>query len=208
MTQTNRQSSRIYTKKGDQGQTQLIGGCLVSKADLRIDSYGSVDELNSYIGRAKLIAENQNIPKLNSISMQLEKIQNELFCIGSLLACEDENLIDKLPKVPTESVALIENAIDQMTSELPVLREFILPGGTELACWLHICRTQCRRAERNSVKLFDHLRSINPEPEKQKLIQTMAETVIYLNRLSDYFFTAARFANFLAHKSDQPWQKP
>ena len=184
---------KIYTRKGDRGQTRLVGGCLVSKSDLRIESYGSVDELNSTLGLC--IEELKAIPATQPLAMELIPIQNELFCIGSLLACEDKELLEKLPQVPNDSVERLEKSIDQMTQKIPALNQFILPGGTRASAQLHIARSICRRAERNTVKLFEK----HPEAEP---------ALIYLNRLSDYLFTAARFSNHLLGTLDQAWVKP
>ena len=184
---------KIYTKKGDRGQTSLVGGCLVSKGDLRIESYGSVDELNSALAVAGIALREHaaTVP----LEQELPLIQNELFCIGSLLACEDETLYAQLPQVPAASVNRLELAIDRMTSHLPPLKQFILPGGTRASAHLHVARTICRRAERNTVKLFEK----HPEVEP---------ALVYLNRLSDYLFVAARFANHQLGHADQPWVKP
>ena len=184
---------KIYTRKGDRGQTRLVGGCLVSKSDLRIESYGSVDELNSSLGLCR--EELKAMAYTQILAEDLIPIQNELFCIGSLLACEDLEMIKKLPQVPTESVERLEKSIDLMTSQLPELNQFILPGGTRAAAQLHVARSICRRAERNTVKLFEK----HPETEP---------ALIYLNRLSDYLFTAARFSNHLLGATDQAWVKP
>lgn len=185
---------KIYTKKGDQGQTRLVGGCLVSKSDLRIESYGSVDELNSALGVAiEELKAHQTL--FQHLTNELIDVQNELFCIGSLLACEDPELFKKLPPLPDSAVTRLETSIDRMTSKLPELKEFILPGGSRQAAWMHICRTTCRRAERNCVKLYEK----NPEVEP---------ALVYLNRLSDYLFTAARLCNFELGHRDQTWVKP
>lgn len=184
---------KIYTRKGDQGQTRLVGGCLVSKGDLRIESYGSVDELNSTLGVA--IIDLQVDTSLQPLALELNQIQNELFCIGSLLACEDEKLRATLPQIPADAIERLEKSIDQMTSTLPELRNFILPGGTRPSALLHVARTICRRAERNTVKLFEN----HPEVEI---------ALMYLNRLSDYLFTASRFVNKQLGKNDQVWEKP
>lgn len=184
---------KIYTKKGDQGKTRLVGGCLASKSDLRIESYGSVDELNSAIGVT--IEELRATNLFADMMKELSQIQNELFCLGSLLACEDPELFKKLPQIPEDSISRLETSIDHMTAKLPALKEFILPGGTRAAAWMHICRTVCRRAERNTVKLYE----THPEVEA---------ALIYLNRLSDYLFTAARACNFELGHREQTWVKP
>jgi cob(I)alamin adenosyltransferase len=183
---------KIYTKTGDKGKTRLGCGCLVSKSDLRIDAYGGVDELNSVLGI--LTAELLPVPELEPTRQQLLRIQNELFNIGSLFACEDPTKISKLPAVTEESIEQLEKEIDAMTETLPPLKNFILPGGSRFAAFFHLARTVCRRAERSSVKLYDQ----HPEVEKG---------MVYLNRLSDYLFTAARFANKNLHVTDQIWAK-
>lgn len=184
---------KIYTKKGDQGQTSLVGGCLVSKSDLRIESYGSVDELNSALGVT--IEELRGTSLFGDLIQELSQIQNELFCLGSLLACEDPELFKQLPQIPPGALPRLETSIDRMTAKLPALKEFILPGGTRAAAWMHVCRTICRRAERNTVKLFEK----HPEVEP---------ALVYLNRLSDYLFTAARACNFELGHREQTWVKP
>lgn len=183
---------KVYTKTGDKGQTRLIGGCLVAKSDLRIESYGSVDELNSCLGLvASQIASDDSLRKLRT---QLTRIQNELFNVGSLLACEDINLMKKLPQLEATHVTSLEQEIDAMTADLSELKNFILPGGHPLAALLHLGRTVCRRAERNTVKLYTDHREVEI-------------AVIYLNRLSDYLFTAARWVNFKKGLQDVPWSK-
>jgi len=182
---------KIYTRTGDKGQTRLIGGCLVSKSDLRIESYGSVDELNSHLGVFLSIMADQLPPEWQ---LAFTMIQNELFNVGSLLACEDPKLIQTLPAIPADAVQRLESQIDQMTSALPKLQNFILPGGHPGAAQLHVARTVCRRAERNTVKLFEK----HPEAES---------ALIYLNRLSDFLFTAARFVNQQNHRADLLWKK-
>jgi len=183
---------KIYTKSGDKGKTRLVGGCLVSKSDLRIEAYGSVDELNSFLGI--LVVELQDVPPLHKLKLQLIRIQNQLFNIGSLFACEDLSILKKLPPVTNEHIQTLETEIDEMTSSLETLRNFILPGGSKTSAYFHFARTICRRAERNSVKLFDQ----NPEIENG---------MVYLNRLSDYLFTAARFCNKNQGVADQIWEK-
>jgi cob(I)alamin adenosyltransferase len=182
---------KIYTRKGDQGQTRLVGGRTVSKTDLRIESYGSVDELNSLLG----FVQSELGATIPDLSRELAQIQNELFCVGSLLGCEDPQLRASLPALPAGATSRLEGSIDRMSAELPELKQFILPGGTRAASSLHIARTVCRRAERRTVELHN----AHPEHEPE---------LMYLNRLSDYLFTAARFANLKAGVTDQPWVKP
>jgi cob(I)alamin adenosyltransferase len=191
--------TQIYTKTGDKGQTRLVGGCLVSKTDPRVDAYGTVDELNSQLGlvqfnlKKNLHLETNPLEGLNLLSEEIHQIQNILFNVGSLLACEDEALSQKLPQVTENQILALEKAIDRMSTKLPPLKNFILPDGSELACWFHLARTTCRRAERNSAK---HLETWNEICFR------------YLNRLSDYFFVAARYSNFLSGLEDKIWEKP
>ncbi|MCB0507630.1 MAG: cob(I)yrinic acid a,c-diamide adenosyltransferase [Chitinophagales bacterium] len=168
---------KIYTKKGDKGTTALYGGKRILKSDLRIEAYGTVDELNSFIGLVTTFVEEKEYTDL------LHSIQSRLFDLGTHLAAEPnkKNLI--LPEIAPETITVLENYIDKMNEELPELKFFILPGGNRAAAMTHIARTVCRRAERCVVRLSD---SENIEPV---LIQ-------YLNRLSDFLFVLARkFAN-------------
>lgn len=165
---------RIYTKKGDAGQTSLIGGKRVSKNDIRIESYGTVDELNSWIG---LLRDHEEMPKKQFD--QLIEIQDRLFTIGSLLATQPEGTKMKLPLIYEEDISFLENGIDEMNEELPKVYKFVLPGGNKLLSFCHIARCVCRRAERLVVGL-------NDEGNQYKLAMK------YLNRLSDYLFVISR----------------
>lgn len=164
---------KIYTKKGDRGETSLIGGTRVPKYSLRIEAYGTVDELNAYVGliRDQAIGEgNRSV---------LKEIQEELFTIGSNLAADPERSRMKLPEVSEKSVTGLEKAIDRMQEELPELRHFILPGGHTTVSFCHIARCVCRRAERQIVKLAER--------------ETVSVLIItYLNRLSDFLFVLGR----------------
>tara|TARA_B110001454_G_scaffold153302_1_gene142616 strand:- start:1151 stop:1723 length:573 start_codon:yes stop_codon:yes gene_type:complete len=171
---------KIYTKTGDNGTTALYGGTRVKKYNLRIESYGTVDELNSYIGLIK----DQEIAI--SIKKSLLIIQNELFTLGSMLAtpAEKETLKSgkerlNIPKIDESSIQSLENEIDKMDEELPQMTHFILPGGHQTVSFCHLARCVCRRAERLSVELNDQ------EAINNNIIK-------YLNRLSDYLFTLAR----------------
>lgn len=168
---------KIYTKTGDSGTTSLLGGTKVSKDHLRIESYGSVDELNSYIG---LVADlTQNFYSADF----LRQIQDRLFTIGSSLACDpDKEPGFAIPDLLQSDVELLENEIDQMNLELPEMKNFILPGGHVTVSQIHIARCVCRRAERHCV----HLDREGGKVEKL--------VIIYLNRLSDYLFVLSRFA--------------
>ncbi|MEN8704459.1 MAG: cob(I)yrinic acid a,c-diamide adenosyltransferase [Polaribacter sp.] len=171
---------KIYTKTGDEGTTALFGGTRVKKHNLRIDSYGTVDELNAYIGLIK----DQNIEDATKAS--LLKIQNELFTLGAMLATPPEKETLKsgkerlnIPKVNSNSIQFLENEIDTMDSQLPQMTHFILPGGHQAVSFCHVARCVCRRAERLCVALNDD-EAINSNILK------------YLNRLSDYLFVLAR----------------
>jgi len=164
---------KIYTKTGDKGLTSLIGGTRVPKHHIRIESYGTVDELNSYIG---LIADQDITWHDKEI---LKQIQDRLFTIGSSLAADPEKSKMVIPDLHQEDVELLEKEMDAMDEQLPELRHFILPGGSNAISYCHIARCVCRRAERITV----HLAEESPVDEKIN---------IYLNRLSDYLFTLAR----------------
>lgn len=164
---------KIYTKTGDKGYTSLIGGTRVPKHHLRIESYGTVDELNSYIG----LIRDQEIDQYDKDL--LKEIQDRLFTIGSSLAADPEKSRMVIPDLHLEDIELLEKEMDKMNETLPVLKHFILPGGSTTISYCHIARCVCRRAERLSV----HLAEESPVDEKVN---------IYLNRLSDYLFTLAR----------------
>ena len=164
---------KIYTKKGDQGNTGLIGGTRVSKGDVRIEAYGTVDELNSYIG---LLSTLDIDPRYVA---QLQEIQDRLFTIGSHLAADPEKSKMQLPDLTEEDVAKLENWMDVMDDTLPALTAFILPGGHPTSAHAHVARCICRRAERMTVTL-DELEGVE------------ALVLTYLNRLSDYLFVLAR----------------
>jgi len=179
---------KIYTKTGDRGTTSLIGGTKVSKAHLRIESYGTVDELNSHIGLCKdLLKEEQAL-------RTLQEIQDRLFTIGAELAV-DPNKSTKvaIPDLHESDIELLEKEIDRMDASLEPMRYFILPGGDVAISQLHIARCVCRRAERCCVRLLD---------------ETPVEAIIikYLNRLSDYLFVLSRYTGHLLKITDIPWK--
>jgi cob(I)alamin adenosyltransferase len=169
--------NRIYTRTGDAGETGLGSGKRVPKHDLRIEAYGTVDETNSCVGVARLGAA----PDLDAM---LARVQNDLFDLGAdLCVPEDQSEISKMAlRITAAQVARLEQEIDRMNERLPALTSFVLPGGTAAAANLHVARTVCRRAERLMVKLAER------EP-------VGAEAIKYANRLSDFLFVAARFAN-------------
>jgi cob(I)alamin adenosyltransferase len=179
---------KIYTRTGDDGTTGLIGGDRVRKSALRLDCYGTVDELNASIGLVVVSASSW-------LRELLEPVQNELFVIGSHLAApeNDPTAQKHLPILDEHMISRLEMQIDQAETELPPLRTFILPGGTETAARLHLARTVCRRAERLIVN-FSWDRPVHPA------------IITYLNRLSDWLFVQARVANHRAHVADIPWK--
>ena len=179
---------KIYTKQGDKGKTRLLNGTLVNKNHIRLECYGTLDELNAFIGNIynKEISENQkNILKI---------IQNKLFTIGSNISCEYNNNIS-LPSISKDDIKILEIEIDQIQNHLPKLESFILPSGNEISSACHIARTVCRRAERNLVALLDDYDEINPLYIK------------YLNRLSDYLFVLARTTLISNGGTEMIWEK-
>ena len=188
---------KIYTKSGDLGNTKLIGGCTVTKSDPRVESYGTIDELNSHIGFAiSMLKPKTNSKKKHSLRLKnrLLKIQHQLFNLGSLLAVENSSQRQTLPPITELNTAELETEIDFMTKQLPALKSFILPGGTPVSASLHIARTVCRRAERMIVLHYQN------DPANQVFYA-------YVNRLSDFLFTAARFSQWLDGKKDILWDK-
>jgi cob(I)alamin adenosyltransferase len=179
---------KIYTKTGDKGETGLFGGERVSKDSLRISAYGTVDELNAFIGYA--ITEIKDVSVIENLMM----IQNHLFFIGSDLATPEtnKNLKLNIQRTPESYIKEIENLIDHYDSQLEKLKNFILPGGSKGAALLHICRTVCRRAERQVVAL-------------KKTVTISDNLVIFLNRLSDLLFVLSRFENKVSNHPDTIW---
>ncbi|MBS1576522.1 MAG: cob(I)yrinic acid a,c-diamide adenosyltransferase [Bacteroidetes bacterium] len=179
-------SSKIYTKTGDKGTTSLIGGTKVPKSHLRIEAYGTVDELNSHIGLCKDLI---NDKPANSI---LREIQDRLFTIGSSLACDPvKEPKMKIPDLKEEDVILLEKEIDRMNEIIPPMKSFVLPGGHPTVSHLHIARCVCRRAERCCVRLGE---------------ETDAVILKYLNRLSDYLFVLSRYISNLLNVAEIPWK--
>ncbi|OGU77698.1 MAG: ATP:cob(I)alamin adenosyltransferase [Ignavibacteria bacterium RBG_16_34_14] len=179
---------KIYTKGGDKGETGLFGGERVPKDSLRIEAYGTVDELNSFIGLTLTEIKDSEVIRL------LNRIQNILFTLGSDLAApENENKTYNIPRITKNHFEEIEKEIDKFDIRLNELRNFILPGGCKSSALLHICRTICRRAERRVVTLSNGV-NLNPE------------IIIFLNRLSDLFFVLARYENKVSGIEDVKWQ--
>ena len=176
----------IYTRTGDKGKTSLFDGTRVLKSHVRVETYGTIDELNSLIGAAVARIKKQE----SGIKKELEKIQHDLFAIGSALATPHAMPVIGLETRPAD----FEKLIDEMTAKLPELKNFILPGGSIAGSLLHVARTVARRAERKIVALV----------QKEDVDTAI---VIYLNRLSDLLFTMARFVNHLEKQKETVWRK-
>ena len=179
---------KIYTKKGDKGKTQLLGGSMVDKNHIKLECYGTIDELNSFIG-------NIYDQEINTSHKEiLFKIQNQLFNLGSIISFDGEKDKIRLPNITTQNIKMLEKAIDKMEEGLPMLRNFILPSGHPTASKCHIARTVCRRAERNLVAL-----------SQEEQIDNLH--IQYLNRLSDYLFVLARTILKDNNVQEIEWQK-
>jgi cob(I)alamin adenosyltransferase len=187
--------SKVYTKTGDKGETSLVSGNRTSKADLRIDLYGDLDGLNSQLGVA---VSHMSITKLFSLEIDfLQLIQSALFNLGSNMACEVENRDKyKLPQVKASLIEQMEKEIDRMDMELEPLKNFILPGGSLSSAELHLCRTESRSVERKSIRYFKETGEELPE-----------NCLIFLNRLSDYFFVLARYVNKKENGPELMWKQ-
>jgi cob(I)alamin adenosyltransferase len=192
--------NRVYTKKGDLGQTSLVGGQKVSKDELRIEAYGTVDELNSVVGiarestrEASRSAPNEGRRALEELGAILLRVQHELFNLGSILATLPEDVHEKQPRVTEVEVKALEREIDRCQADLRPLRSFVLPGGSRLNAELHLARTVCRRAERLVVAL-----------SKRETVD--GATIRYLNRLSDALFVFSRFASRAEGAAETLWE--
>lgn len=175
---------KIYTKKGDKGETSLIGGTRVSKSHIRIETYGTVDELNSYIGLLSVQPVNESRKNI------LTDIQHKLFTIGTSLASDPQKSKTRIPDLTDQDVENLEKEIDKMDEKLPELKSFILPGGNQQVAFCHISRCVCRRAERLVTALLISNRDGSSSSSEHEFV---ADHVIkYLNRLSDYLFVLAR----------------
>lgn len=178
---------KIYTKTGDEGTTALFGGKRVSKADLRIETYGTIDELNSFLGLVRDQEVNQKRKD------ELIEIQDRLFTIGSVLATEPGNTKVKTPHLKEDDITFLEKKIDAMDADLPPMRSFVLPGGHASVSFCHVTRTVCRRAERICISLHSH------DPVNPLIIK-------YLNRLSDYLFVLSRKVAHELNVEETPWK--
>jgi cob(I)alamin adenosyltransferase len=180
---------KIYTKTGDKGGTSLIGGVRVPKNHIRIESYGTVDELNSYLGMVADMCEREQVRE------QLREVQDRLFTIGAALATDPGKEIKmKLPGMHDTDTEWLEQRIDEMNQELPEMRSFILPGGNLAASTCHVARCVCRRAERICVAM----------QEQNEFVQPIV--IQYLNRLSDYLFVLSRYITVMNGANEVPWR--
>ncbi len=186
--------NRIYTKVGDQGQTHLASGELVAKDAPRLECYGCVDELNSFVGIAASTIDDflTTCPRLHTLAAQLTRIQHELFNLGSILATTPEKVHPRQPRITDADVSRLEADIDEANQLLPPLRSFVLPGGARLNAELHVCRTVCRRAERLLITAA-------------RTEQIDAVNIRYLNRLSDAFFVWSRWASLVLETKEVLW---
>jgi cob(I)alamin adenosyltransferase len=185
---------KVYTRTGDAGETSLVGGARVRKDSLRIESYGTVDELNATVGMVRalnLAQKNKGI--VERIENELQFVQQSLFDLGSELACDPDELIEGMPRVSTDDIAALERSMDEWTAELPPLNSFILPGGGPVHAQLHVARTVCRRTER-IVLALSREETVRPE------------AIGYLNRLSDYFFVLGRWVGKQYGEPEFLWQ--
>lgn len=178
---------KIYTRSGDSGQTSLLGGGRVLKTHPRVEAYGAVDELNSLLGVARAHAISEYGDGL------LAQAQSQLFLLGADLATPPDSAANWITRISAEDIAWLEATIDEMTAELPALKNFILPGGTLAAASLQLARTVCRRAERQLVALLGE-------------DATGEQALAYLNRLSDWLFTLARYENLQAGETETTWR--
>jgi cob(I)alamin adenosyltransferase len=187
--------NRIYTKRGDKGETGLAGGQRVPKDSARIEAYGTVDELNAFTGLAVVSCEEmtQRNPRLGHLLPILRRVQHELFNLGSILATLPQDVHPKQARITPAEVSQLEREIDSMNESLPALRSFVLPGGTRLNAELHVTRTICRRAERLLISL-------------SRVEDVPAEAIQYLNRLSDAMFVWSRWVNHTTGAPELLWQ--
>lgn len=180
---------KIYTKTGDLGKTSLIGGTKVAKSHIRIDTYGTIDELNSYIG---LLGDQITDERSKAT---LTEVQDRLFTIGSSLACDPEKEpMMKIPDLKESDILFLEKEIDSMNELLPPMKFFILPGGHSAISTAHVARCVCRRSERCCVNMMEHELFVDPLVIK------------YLNRLSDYLFQLSRYLGHLLQVPEKPWR--
>jgi len=186
---------KVYTGGGDRGRTSLFSGERIAKDDVRVEAYGDVDELNSLLGAIITAMPGDCRDRIQ----ELRQIQGDLFHVGACLATSGEDpTFEGTRNFPGEKARFLEDAIDRMDEQLPRLGQFILPGGHPAACWSHVARCVCRRAERHTV------RTVRQSPSDGDVY---SGALIYLNRLSDYLFVLARYCNRVSNTPDTPWER-
>lgn len=185
--------NRVYTRKGDAGQTALVGGQKVAKSSVRIRTYGDVDELNAFVGQARQRIVEGADARLAPLVLILRRVQHELFNLGSILATLPDDVHPKQPTIRPIDVTRLENEIDTMNEGLPPLRSFVLPGGSLANTDLHICRTVCRRVERLMIDMREQGEHVDDA------------AIAYVNRLSDAFFVWSRWAVQRAGREETLW---
>lgn len=189
--------TKVYTRTGDKGTTRLAGGVAIAKDHLRIETYGTVDELNAIVGLVRAFIEDlpEKVAQGKQLDEELHRIQDRLFDVGAIMATAPEKIGKSTPEITAGEIGHLEKLMDDCQKELEPLKEFILPGGGKVAAFLHQARTVCRRAERLSVRL-------NRE-------ESVPEGVLqYLNRLSDVFFVLARWIALAEKESETLWKRP
>ena len=196
------QLSKLYTRSGDKGSTHLVGGEKVSKSSYLMELAGSLDELNCFIGQLRTqVIDSQNsaveIKEHHEVTSYLNKIQNSIFDIGSLISCSPENVIESLPIIESSIIDTLEFQIDKMTEVVPNLPSFVLPGGSPINASAHICRSVCRRVERQLVNHYDDLNDL------QRIVPLQ-----FINRLSDWFFAFSRYFSYLESTPEFLWEHP
>ncbi|MFO1436287.1 MAG: cob(I)yrinic acid a,c-diamide adenosyltransferase [Gammaproteobacteria bacterium] len=190
--------TRIYTRTGDSGETALVGGERVRKTTTRVEAYGTADELNSVVGILRTLVEQHAHPESSFVTNSraaLQKLQNRLFDLGSLLAASDATHAG-MPQISAADITWLEQEIDRMNENLPSLNSFVLPGGGMVNAYAHLARTVCRRLERSMWRLQEEAANV-PEP-----------ALVYVNRLSDYLFVYARWAAQQNGESEYLWEHP
>jgi cob(I)alamin adenosyltransferase len=186
---------KIYTKTGDEGTTSLYSGKRISKTDVRLHAYGTTDELNAHMGWIRDTCP----PEIHSQRAFLHQIQSDLFALGSHLANDRADFVEKLPALPVERIPILEQSMDSMDAELEPMRHFVLPGGHAWVSQVHIARTVCRRAERFCVEAAEQLK------EDPSALQIPREVLHYLNRLSDWLFVLSRWSSNKLGAQETPW---
>ncbi len=188
---------KVYTKTGDQGKTSLLGGERVFKHNLRISLYGEMDELNSHLGYLVTLLDQSTF---DTLIEDLKSIQHRIFDLGSYFACENKDVATKfqITGISNADIVFLEKKIDEMDNSLMPLKNFILPGGDRASAYAHVCRTVCRRVERILTQFYN---------EAKIILDTQMEQLIYINRLSDYFFITSRWINHKVGAKEVLWLK-